>query len=408
MKYRLIDLLRCPSCQDRLALTAYVLGRAPAEPPIFETVRCSEICTLAGTTATAADPVQCRECYRQEVEEGRLACSGCGAAYPIVAGVPRLLQGRLLEEALAAHPQFIARHGGDFPRLSAEPRAGEGAKVATLRAFGYQWTTFVDNFDYFRELFLSFVHPFLGPEDFRGRLVLEVGCGSGRPASVAASLGAEVVGCDLSAAVETAHTLRERFPLIHAVQADAYALPLRPAFDIVYSVGVIQHLPDPARALIQIARLVQPGRPLVVWVYGVREVWYRPIDGLRRITVRLPFSVLRVLSYGLAVWSEIFLLTPYRILNRLPATRRFAQQIPGRVYAMLPFRENVLGWFDRLGAPVTHYFSREQVTTMLEAAGLRDVEVVARPGASASWVARGMRLNVEGESTDCQSGNAVY
>ncbi len=357
MKARLLDILCCPACAGPLSLEVL------SEERIGDS---------------------------DEIVEGFLRCA-CGKVYPIVGGIPRLLPDALLAQCLhGRYPNFVARHAARFsaPALPAHLR---DRKARTMRAFGYQWTSFVDNFDYFRSIFLGFVQPFLGPEDFAGKLVLEVGCGSGRPASVASSFGAEVVAVDLSEAVETAYAQTSRYPKLHVVQADAYALPFRPRFDLVYSVGVLQHLPDPAMAVRSIARVVAAGRPLVLWVYGKREFWYQPIEWLRRITTRMPFALLRALSWVLAVLSEIFLLVPYRILSRLPGLRGLAERIPGRIYAQFPFRENVLGWFDRLAAPVTHYFSRDDVEGMLANAGFGRIQVVARPGASASWVAHATR-----------------
>jgi hypothetical protein len=65
--------------------------------------------------------------------------------------------------------------------------------------------------------------------------------------------------------------------------------------------------------------------------------------------------------------------------------------MPGRIYARLPFRENVLGWFDRLIAPVTQYFSRADVERSYAEAGFDQVELYARPDASTSWVGQGRK-----------------
>jgi hypothetical protein len=101
--------------------------------------------------------------------------------------------------------------------------------------------------------------------------------------------------------------------------------------------------------------------------------------------------MLHGLSIVLAIVSEVFLLIPYRILSRISITKKLADKIPGRIYANFPFRENVVGWFDRLGAPVTHYFSAADVRDMLADAGFQQIKVTARPGASASWIAQATR-----------------
>jgi uncharacterized protein YbaR (Trm112 family)/ubiquinone/menaquinone biosynthesis C-methylase UbiE len=396
MKYRLIDLLCCPQCNGALELKTYMMrpsgqvtAVASAEQP-----RCSRLCARFQHHPSQTSPEECSRCYQDEIVEGHLTCNDCKIAYPIINNIPRLLPPALLAESLAHyHSDFLKRHHKDFPSMQI-PISHEKKKVATLHAFSYQWTTFLKNFDYFSDIFLSFTHPFVKQEDFKGKIVLEIGCGSGRPASIACSFGAEVVAVDLSEAVESAQQMASHYPMLHVVQADAYALPFHSNLevDFVYSVGVIQHLPNPHEGLQGIARLVKPGRRIIIWVYGIREFWYRPIDLLRKLTVRLPFRFLHVFSYILAVFSELFLLIPYRLLSKIPYMHTLAEKIPGRIYARFPFKENVLGWFDRLGAPVTCYFSRDQVENMLLAAGFSSIQVVARPGASASWVAQGIRV----------------
>ncbi len=321
------------------------------------------------------------------VLEGKLVCA-CGSTYPVIGGIPRILSGKLLADSLSTyHGAFLEKYQAHFP-INLSVDALTKRKLSTMHAFGYQWTTFKENFDYFEEIFLGFVRPYLTANDFKGKLVLECGCGSGRPACVAASFGAEVVAFDLSQAVETAHQMTGQFPNLHVVQADIYHPPFKPEFDLVYSVGVIQHLPDPGKALAAIAKLIPPGKALVIWVYGIRELWYQPVELLRKLTTRMAFRPLRVLSYVLAVLSQVFLLTPYKLLQNFPWAAKFAERIPGRIYARFPFGENVLGWFDRLAAPVTHYFSEKDVRDMLSNAGLQNISIFRRPDASASWVAR--------------------
>ena len=321
---------------------------------------------------------------QEEITEGVLSCAK-RHVFPLIGGIPRLLSEPLCRESLGE------RYSLFLQRLSDKPDAKKtdlehGKRLATTRAFGYQWTTFKENYHYFQSIFESFVRPYLAPSDFRGKLVLEVGCGSGRPATVAAGFGAEVVAIDLSIAVEAAYAMSQRTNGLHIVQGDAYQLPVKPMFDFAYSVGVLQHILDPEAALCGMAHVLRPGQRLILWVYGVREAWYQPIEWLRKLSTRMPFAFVRILSHVLALASEFFLLVPYRILKMIPTTSGVAESIPGRIYARLPYRENVLGWFDRLVAPVTYYFSDIELRRLLDKAGFEEIRLYARPDASASWV----------------------
>ena len=392
MKYRLLDILCCPHCRETLQLSVYESKHGNRKAPVIDRAPCRSWCGLNQCPPENMTSIDCQTCYLTEIIEGKLTCPACGHHYPIVKGIPRLLPETLLRESLLNyHPDFLDRRGDEFS-IPVKNRTGtDRKKTATMHAFSYQWTTFTENMDYFKELFLGFVRPFLDEADFKDRLVLEVGCGSGRPASVAAGFGAEVVALDLSEAVQTAYSISRHLPHLHVVQCDVYSIPFKPSFDFVYSVGVLQHLPDPGLALKSIAKTVPPGNPLVLWVYAIRELWYRPIDLLRKVAAKFSFRSVHVLSVFLAGLSELFLLIPYRIFSRIPATKNLAEHIPGRIYARFPFKENVLGWFDRLGAPITYYFSKQDVRRMLEEAGFGEIEVVPRSGASASWVARAVQ-----------------
>jgi SAM-dependent methyltransferase len=100
-----------------------------------------------------------------------------------------------------------------------------------------------------------------------GKRWLDVGCGTGELALLAAKSGAEIVGADLSPAlVETARRqAAERGATVTFEVGDAEALPYADAsFDIVTSsVGAI-FAPDHRAVASQLARVCQPGGELAL------------------------------------------------------------------------------------------------------------------------------------------------
>jgi SAM-dependent methyltransferase len=128
------------------------------------------------------------------------------------------------------------------------------------------------------------------PEELNGKTILDVGCGMGRFAQVAADHGARVVGVDLSVAVEAANANLGTLPNTAFLQADVFKLPLKPeSFDLIYSLGVLHHTPDTRAAFCELPRLLRPGGKLAIWVYTDELTpRYLVADLLRRITSRMP------------------------------------------------------------------------------------------------------------------------
>jgi avermectin B 5-O-methyltransferase len=97
------------------------------------------------------------------------------------------------------------------------------------------------------------------------RRVLDVGCGSGRPAlRLAHSEPVDIVGITISPRqVELATALAEQSGLADRVRfecADAMDLPFPDAsFDAVWALECLLHMPDPARVFQEMARVLRPG-----------------------------------------------------------------------------------------------------------------------------------------------------
>jgi ubiquinone/menaquinone biosynthesis C-methylase UbiE len=115
-------------------------------------------------------------------------------------------------------------------------------------------------------------------ERWRGKRVLEVGCGIGTDSINFARAGAELTAVDLSP--ESLHVAERRAEVmkvgdrIRFLQANAEELASvldGEEFDLVYSFGVVHHTPRPDRALAEMRRLVEPGGTLKLMVYHRRS-----------------------------------------------------------------------------------------------------------------------------------------
>jgi SAM-dependent methyltransferase len=118
-------------------------------------------------------------------------------------------------------------------------------------------------------------------ERWRGKRVLEVGCGIGTDTINFARAGATVTAIDVS--TESLSLARKRADVfgfqdrIRFFQADAERLSETIAperYDLVYSFGVIHHTPHPPRAIAEIRKFMSAASELRMMVYA-KNSWKR-------------------------------------------------------------------------------------------------------------------------------------
>lgn len=111
------------------------------------------------------------------------------------------------------------------------------------------------------------------PEDYQGKKVLDMGCGTGEYALWYASKGAGyVTGVDLSEgslSVARRRKEEEHFENIEFIKKDILNLDFPDnSFDYSFSVGVLHHTGDPFRGFKHLVRVTKPGGVVVVSLYN--------------------------------------------------------------------------------------------------------------------------------------------
>ena len=312
--------------------------------------------------------MRCIECRGalEVAQVNAIRCADCRQEYPIVEGSPVMIHSELRQ--------------GSSAEAELRRRTGE--------SFAYEWEHFGELRSEWERNFREYLRPH-EPESLRGRLVLDVGAGSGRHSYEAHQQGARVVAVDVGDAI---HVARRNLPAeVVTIQADAEELPFHDAtFDLVLAIGVLHHLPDPRRALASLARLVRPGGHIHIYVYWVpSRGWHRSllrlVTAARRVTTRMPRPMLRALSYPMAAALFAIFVLPYRITRHVPKFERVSSTLPLKAYADYPFGVCVNDQFDRFSAPIEWRFTAADVEAMLNDAGFVDTLVLENYG----WIGSG-------------------
>jgi SAM-dependent methyltransferase len=120
---------------------------------------------------------------------------------------------------------------------------------------------------------------------YRGRDVLEVGCGAGVDLARFAKGGARVVGVDLaSSAVDLARANFEQQKLageFHVANGEALPFP-DGSFDLVFAHGVVQYTSNPQKLVDECRRVLKPGGDAVFQVYN-RVSWLNALSKLMNV-----------------------------------------------------------------------------------------------------------------------------
>jgi SAM-dependent methyltransferase/uncharacterized protein YbaR (Trm112 family) len=361
MKRKILDILACPECGSDLQLTGFESN--------YETDENGQSI--------------------EDIEEGILK-SGCGAVYPIVEGVPRLLEG-----AFFVHQEFRSRWNKELQQhqvlnnKALMPPSNEFRKIIepTSKRFEKEWREHpLEERTWGLDQSTRIEHSlrYLGwtRDEIKGKLLLDAGAGTGQLTCTMATLGCEVVGIDLSPAVIRGWKSRDvyaksRKTSVHIVQGNLMKLPFRKhVFDGVMSHGVLHHTPNTRQAFDVLAPTVRNGGSLGVWLYNEAE-GYLPLvplsmshrtsvrmSTLRRLTPKLPPSLL---YSSLVLYASIFQAF-YRV-NSVLRKRRHDQTV----------KERATSLFDSLAPPYVWRHTPREVIDWFTAAGFVEIRETTIP-----------------------------
>lgn len=297
----------------------------------------------------------CAKCKNElrTVDAETIRCCNCGSRYKYTAGVYDLRVGRYTNEK----------------------------EKVVIESFGERWTENWENMAHTQHHYLKTMKPLSGA-DFRGKIIVDAGCGFGPLSKMLLDNGAGHVICvDYSQSIYQAQQFLENYKdRVTFIRGDIQSPPVSPLADMFISHGVLIHVSDPKKAFLELSKLVQPQRGTgFVWVYAKEN--NRVLEALLK-TIR--FFSLRIsyrLNWRISSMLEFFLMIMVRGIY-FPLDMFFGlkdklwqgEYLLDTLYnedagGTREYRINMI--HDALCTPIARHFSKQELLSMVDDAGYR-------------------------------------
>ncbi len=206
----------------------------------------------------------------------------------------------------------------------------------------------------------------------------DLGCGSGRWAVAVAPRVGHLHCIDPSSAIHVARRNLRDAPNVSFHQATVDAIPLPDgSMDFGYSLGVLHHVPDTQRGIVDCVRKLKPGAPFLIYLYYAfdnQPRWYRLLwrlsEALRFVISPMPAPLKYLMSQVIAAGIYWPLARAAALLKR---TGISVHSFPLSIYSNTSFYTMRTDALDRFGTQLEHRFTRAEIQHMLEAAGLERI-----------------------------------
>lgn len=269
----------------------------------------------------------------------------------------------------------------------------------TVEGFGREWSTFDQSEKVLdaktrKQIFDDYFGIFPWDDLRADAEGADLGCGSGRWSALVAPRVKKLHAVDASApALNTARANLSNMSNIEFHQCSISNLPFgQQSLDFAFSLGVLHHVPNTQLAIREIADVLKPGAPFLIYLYYAfdnRPTWFRAIwsitDYFRIIISRLPHKM-RILTTGLIAAVVYWPLA--RIAHLFEIIGMPYDSIPLSFYRDKPFYVMRTDSYDRFATRLEQRFSKAEIQQMLLEAGFTKIRFSDK---EPYWCAVGIR-----------------
>lgn len=276
--------------------------------------------------------------------------------------------------------QFIESKSNRIAAFSVE---GENIDHVVVEGFGDEWLKFntfsekeitTISAEYFDILTEEMVN--------KNTYAADIGCGSGRWTKALAKRAGFVEAIDPSNAVLTADVLLKDISNVRITKAAVETIPFDDeTFDFAMSVGVLHHIPDTQKAMSDCVKKVKKGGYFYVYLYYNFEnrgrsykVMYFITNGFRNIVSKMPSRLKKFSCDFLAITTYMPVILLGKTFKKI-GLKSVAAKLPLAEYQTRSFFVIRNDAMDRYGTTFDQRFSKQEVITMMEKSGLKNIIV---------------------------------
>jgi len=231
----------------------------------------------------------------------------------------------------------------------------------------------------------------------RGAVGLDLGCGCGWDVFIMAKKNplTRIIGIDISDGIDVACGLNENLANVSLIKGSATQIPLRDKIcDFVYSFGVLHHIPNYRKGLLEIGRVLKDNSPCFLYLYenhsdnSIKYIGIKITQLIRKITIRITPKVLYILCFLASPLFVGLFSYPAKFFKRFRFTYGLYEKMPFNFGT--GFLSLTGDLYDRLSVPLEHRFDRKGLFNMFKECGFNDINIT-RLKNTAGWVVWGYK-----------------